>query len=154
MFYGVMQMDLETAKEIILDHAKNPRNRIAKIPCDESNFDFYFGEAKNPICGDRVSVYLKSNDSSVQNCFLILKACSMCTASASLMSENIKSLSFFQAKELCNSFSTALLDLSSQEWPEALIHFEAFSYLRKNPVRLPCALLPWTALKHALQCQK
>ena len=47
-------MDLkELYQEIILDHAKNPRN---KGKCEGYNHD---AKAHNPLCGDKVHIYLK-----------------------------------------------------------------------------------------------
>ena len=46
----------ELYQEIILDHGKNPRN---KGKCEEFNKD---AKAHNPLCGDKVHIYLKLND--------------------------------------------------------------------------------------------
>ena len=43
----------ELYQEIILDHAKNPRN---KGKCEGYNHD---AKAHNPLCGDKVHIYLK-----------------------------------------------------------------------------------------------
>ena len=41
----------ELYQEIILDHAKNPRN---KGKCNDYNHD---AKAHNPLCGDKVHIY-------------------------------------------------------------------------------------------------
>ena len=52
----------ELYQEIILDHGKNPRN---KGKCDKFNKD---AKAHNPLCGDKVHIYLKLNkDKKVEN---------------------------------------------------------------------------------------
>ena len=43
----------ELYQEIILDHGKNPRN---KGVCQDYNHD---AKAHNPLCGDKVHIYLK-----------------------------------------------------------------------------------------------
>ena len=43
----------ELYQEIILDHAKNPRN---KGKCEGYNHD---AKAHNPLCGDKVHIYIK-----------------------------------------------------------------------------------------------
>ena len=43
----------ELYQEIILDHAKNPRN---KGKCDGYNHD---EKAHNPLCGDKVHIFAK-----------------------------------------------------------------------------------------------
>ena len=50
-------MDLKDLyQEIILDHAKNPRNRGK---CEGYNHD---AKAHNPLCGDKVHIYLKLDE--------------------------------------------------------------------------------------------
>ena len=50
-------MDIkELYQEIILDHGKNPRN---KNICKDFNKD---AKGHNPLCGDKVHIFLKLND--------------------------------------------------------------------------------------------
>ena len=142
-------MDLEYARETLLDHAKNPRNRILQAPNPSLN-SFAQGEYKNPACGDRVSVYLQLEDNRIKECCLLMQGCSMCLASASIMAENIKLLHVQQAIELCSLFEVTLKDDPEKLWPKELAAFEFFFYLRKNPAKLFCALISWYALRRVL----
>ena len=52
----------ELYQEIILDHGKNPRN---KGKCEGFTND---AKAHNPLCGDKVHIYLKLNkDKQIEN---------------------------------------------------------------------------------------
>ena len=50
----------ELYQEIILDHAKNPRN---KGKCENYNHD---AKAHNPLCGDKVHIYLNLDDDKIK----------------------------------------------------------------------------------------
>ena len=142
-------MNLEAAREILLDHGKNPRNRVASK--DIKSFQVS-GECQNPLCGDHVKVYLEMNSDTqcIQEAQIQVKACTICTASASLMSEEVKFRSKLEIDSLRELFEQTLLDKSNAVWPERLGSFIAFSHLRVNPARIPCSLIPWYALKQAL----
>ena len=142
-------MDLESARETLLDHAKNPRNRILQAPNLALN-SFVHGDYKNPDCGDRVSVYLDLADGRIQTCSLLMQGCSMCLASASIMSENLKLIHVQHAIELCNLFEVTLKDCPEKVWPTELSEFEFFFFLRKNPAKLFCSLVSWYSLRNAL----
>ena len=142
-------MDLEVAREVLLDHAKNPRNRVASK--DIQSFQAS-GECQNPLCGDHVKIYVEMNSEiqRIQEIQIQVKACTICTASASLMSEEVKFKSISEIDVLRELFEQTLLDKSDGVWPGHLENFVAFSHLRVNPARIPCSLIPWYALKQAL----
>ena len=55
----------ELYQEIILDHAKNPRNRGK---CKNYNHD---AKAHNPLCGDKVHIYVNlDDDKNIKNRYL------------------------------------------------------------------------------------
>lgn len=139
-------MELEAARQILLDHSKHPRNKLIGEP---QKFEF-FGECQNPLCGDHVKIYASLDGEWVRELQMQIKGCTMCTASASLMSEAIKHKSKAEIQKLKRLFEETLLS-NRQEWPEGLMFFEAFSHLKVNPARIPCALIPWYALKKIIE---
>lgn len=140
-------MDLDKARSILIDHARSPRNHTN----DPSRLASYRrGESRNPLCGDLVKVFVKVEDAKIVDCVLQVQGCTVCTASASLMSIEIKNLAESDAHDLRQALSDILVTTHPLEWPARLKAFEAFSHLRVNPARIPCALIPWFALKDAL----
>ena len=72
-------------QEIILDHGKNPRN---KGKCDEFNKE---AKAHNPLCGDKVHIYLKLNKKKkVEDLSFEGEGCAISLASASILTDVIK----------------------------------------------------------------
>ena len=91
-------MDLKQLyQDIILEHGKSPRN-FGK--CDK-----YTHEAKghNPLCGDKVHVYLKLNkDGQVNDLTFEGSGCAISIASTSIMTELVKGKSSESTKEIIN----------------------------------------------------
>jgi nitrogen fixation NifU-like protein len=137
-------MDLERAREILLAHARRPRNLYD--PARDAGA--IHGECLNPLCGDHVRVRLFNHGDRIERCVIEVHGCTMCTASASLMSEHVKNLDREQARDAADRFAQAVA--SDSAWPDELADFQAFSHLRVNRARIPCALIPWQALKNAL----
>ena len=93
-------MDLkELYQEIVLDHGKNPRN---KKKCKNFNKE---AEGYNPLCGDKVHVFLKLNkEKKVEDISFEGEGCAISIASASIMTETIKGKEFNVAKKFWNIF--------------------------------------------------
>ena len=96
-------MDLkELYQEIILDHGKNPRN---KGKCDGYTND---AKAHNPLCGDKVHIYLKLNkNKEIEDLSFEGEGCAISLASASILTEIVKGkdLSFLNKYYPCIFFS-------------------------------------------------
>ena len=71
-------------QEIILDHSKRPRNCH---PMDDANRK---AEGYNPLCGDKLKLFLKMEDDVVKDVSFVGSGCAISTASASLMTESLK----------------------------------------------------------------
>ena len=142
-------MNLDQARHLLLEHARHPRNRISQRP-DLTEFDRW-GDCQNPLCGDQVKVLFKIRNNRIDRCALEMRGCTICTASASLMSEILSGLTPEEALDLRKLFGEALFSKPNEPWPERLSLLEAFSNLRISPARVPCALIPWYAMKEALQ---
>ena len=147
-------MDLkELYQEIILDHGKNPRN---KGKCDGYTND---AKAHNPLCGDKVHVYLKLNeDKEIEDISFEGHGCAISMASASIMTELMKDKKNPEVKEILNDF----LDMIKQspELKSQLIKEDektklmSLSGVKRYPMRVKCATIAWHALASAMNYKK
>lgn len=133
----------ELYREVILDHYRNPRNRVALEKPDA------VAEGVNPLCGDEVTVELAFDQSKVDEVSVRGHGCSISQSSGSMMSEAVKGLDRSAIALLAERFRHSLLS----EEPNGelkLGDLDALRGVRKYPVRVKCALLPWTTLEEAL----
>jgi nitrogen fixation protein NifU and related proteins len=141
-------------QEVILDHNRRPRNFRA---IDEGRS----AEGFNPLCGDRVTVYLKVDDSGViTDVSFQGSGCAISKASASLMTESVKGKHLSDVVRLFERFQqmiTAPPDAPVEERREGvpgdrvqLGKLEALAGVRQFPIRVKCASLAWHALRAAL----
>ena len=142
-------------QQMILDHGKRPRNLRAIEDADKS------AEGYNPLCGDRVTVFVKMDHGALGDVSFVGKGCAICTASASLMTQAVKGKSENEAETMFEAFH----DLLTQEPREGapgmggeggvdLGKLEALAGVRKYPIRVKCATLPWHTLHAALREEK
>ena len=129
---------------MILDHNKRPRNRRA-LP-DATNKS----EGHNPLCGDQVTVFLKTEDGRVTDIAFEGQGCAISTASASLMTEAVKGKTLEEAEAIFREFQTMVTSPDSDEEHPALGELQALAGVKDYPVRIKCATLPWHTLNAAL----
>jgi nitrogen fixation NifU-like protein len=143
----------ELYREVILDHYRNPRNRT---PLDHPDLE---AEGVNPLCGDEVKVEVSFEDGAVSQVSVRGHGCSISQSSGSMMGEAIKGLSRKGVVELADRFQTMLTaeeshqDNSQPPGPElgsVMGELEALQGVRRYPVRIKCASLPWTTLVQAI----
>lgn len=132
--------------QMIMDHYRTPRNRD---PLSESTLSAY---ELNPFCGDLVDLKLRLNDDgAVAGVYAQSEGCSIIQASASMMSEAVKGLTLAEIEALSSQFRTFMRRGPGQSVPSAgLGDLYALGVVRQYPVRIKCALLPWTALEEAI----
>ena len=129
-------------QDIILEHRKDPRNFDAMEDADCR------AEGFNPLCGDRVTIALKYDGEKVKKCAFQGEGCSICMASASMLTEEIEGKKRTEALNDVQNFRDCM---QSKEDCEIEGDLEALKGVRNFPVRIKCALLPWTTLKDALE---
>lgn len=129
-------------QEIILDHNRHPRNFRALADANRK------AEGHNPLCGDRVQVFLHVEDDRVQGISFQGSGCAISTASASLMTEALKGKSVDQAHALFKSFHDLLTHGSDNA--EELGKLAVLAGVREFPIRVKCATLAWHTLEAAL----
>jgi nitrogen fixation protein NifU and related proteins len=137
-------MDLkELYRDVILDHNKRPRN-FGKLEPSDAHADGH-----NPLCGDRLTVFLKMDGDRVEDIRFEGKGCAISTASASLMTEVIKGKDKSQISGLFDKVH-ALLTRQDAVADSSLGKLAALSGVREYPARVKCASLCWHTLNAAL----
>ena len=132
-------------QDVILDHSKRPRN--FRKP-DVSN---RHAERYNPLCGDKVTVYLDVRDGVVADAAFQGSGCAISTASASMMTEILRGKTVPEAEALFARFHEMLTSSKDGAAPPAeLGKLAAFAGVREFPMRVKCATLAWHTLRAAI----
>ncbi len=132
-------------QEVILDHYKKPRNFGELETCDCK------ADGHNPLCGDKVTVYLLLEDGRVRDAHFKGEGCAISTASASLMTDAIKGKTKDEVDRLFNVFHDLVTGKPlSDEQTESLGKLAVFSGVQEFPLRVKCASLAWHTVQAAL----
>jgi nitrogen fixation protein NifU and related proteins len=132
-------------KEVILDHYQNPRNRGKLESPDIAT------RGHNPLCGDEVELALNVDGESVRDIAFGGRGCSISLASASMMTEYVKGQTLGQAEELADAFKAVMTANGSSDSLGQAEELQALQGVKRYPVRVKCALLPWSALEEAFE---
>lgn len=133
----------ELYQEIIIDHGTQPRNCCALKQASNT------AEGFNPLCGDKVKIYLKIEDDHVKQASFTGSGCAISTACASLLTEALPGKHVNEAKVLSQEFQKALKDTSGSA-NEKLGKLAALLGVKSFPARVKCATLPCHTLEAAL----
>ena len=137
----------ELYQEVILDHSRHPRHYGALEGASHK------AEGYNPLCGDRVTVYLKlGEDGRVADIRFEGKGCAISQASASMMTDMLKGRTQEEAESLMQGF----LDLVKGEGVNGLSEddrerLDVMSGISEFPMRVKCATLAWHTYKNAVE---
>lgn len=138
----------ELYQDVILDHSRHPRHFGALEGAT------HVGEGYNPLCGDRVKIYLALGaENRISDIKFEGKGCAISQASASLMTDMLVGRTLDEADKLMSGFlhlvkgdaDTGELDADDRERLEVMAGVSAF------PMRVKCATLAWHAMKSALE---
>jgi nitrogen fixation NifU-like protein len=136
----------ELYQQVILDHNKSPRN-FKKL--ETAN---HFAEGYNPLCGDRIDVYVKLNDDKIEDISFVGSGCAISKASASLMSTMVKGKTIEEAEKIFEKFHHLITDKMDKEVKtEEVGKLAVFAGVREFPSRVKCASLAWHTLISALK---
>jgi nitrogen fixation NifU-like protein len=141
-----MTLDLrELYQEAILDHNRKPRN-FRKL-----DGPIWTAEGYNPLCGDKVKIYLRIENDRVSDVSFEGSGCAISIAAASMMTERVKGHTLSAVQRLFEMFH-ALLTAEADAGPESneLGKLVVFAGVREFPVRVKCATLPWHTLRAAI----
>ncbi|MEN8260199.1 MAG: Fe-S cluster assembly sulfur transfer protein SufU [Pseudomonadota bacterium] len=132
-------------QEVIFDHNRNPRNfRVM----EDANREV---EGYNPLCGDRLKLFLRMEDGVIQDASFQGSGCAISTASVSLMTEIIKGQSEAQAQELFETFHKITTGKDDSVKLEEIGKLAVLAGVREYPSRVKCATLAWHTLDAALK---
>ena len=139
-------MDLaDLYRDVIIDHNRKPRNfRKIPPPCRHA-------EGLNPLCGDKLQVYLKLDDQDrIEDIAFEGSGCAISVASASLMTEALRGRSRAEAEALFEHIH-AMLTGREEPYPGAIGKLAALAGVREYPSRVKCASLCWHTAHSALE---
>ena len=129
-------------QETILDHSKRPRNHREMADANREADGF------NPLCGDKLKLYLKVEGDVVKDASFVGAGCAISTSSASLMTESVKGKTKEEALKMLDKFHELLTtDVAASKDLGKLV---VFGGVRDYPARVKCATLAWHTLKNAL----
>ena len=137
----------ELYQEVILDHSRHPRHHGVLESASHK------AEGYNPLCGDRVTVYLRLDaDSRVDDISFQGKGCAISQASASMMTQLLKGRSQADAERLMTGF----LHLVKGEEPVGLSEddretLDVMGGISEFPMRVKCATLAWHTYRNAVE---
>ena len=136
----------ELYKEVILDHNKKPRNYHKLETANRT------GEGFNPLCGDKVTIYLRVDDNLVRDISFQGSGCAISMASASLMTEGVKGKTLADVQTLFEKFHALVTDAPpASSTPMELGKLAVFAGVREFPIRVKCATLAWHTLRAAIE---
>jgi nitrogen fixation NifU-like protein len=143
-----MMSDLrDLYQEVILDHNKKPRN-YGKL--DDANREL---EGYNPLCGDRLTIYLRVEDGVVQAVRFEGSGCAISTASTSMMTEAVKGKPEADVRALFDRFHALVTGKAASGSEDDLGKLRVFAGVSEFPIRVKCATLAWHTLIAALEGQ-
>jgi nitrogen fixation NifU-like protein len=124
--------------EVVLDHRRRPRNFRAL----EGGLR---AEGSNPLCGDRLTVFVRMKNETIEEAAFQGYGCAVAIASASLMTESVKGRTLAEAAALFQRFRQ-MITAPAGAPVDDLGGLSALAGVRQFAVRVKCATLPWQAL--------
>ena len=141
-----MSADLrDLYQDVIVEHSKRPRN-FRKLDGHPRQAEGY-----NPLCGDRVTVYVDVADDMLKEIAFQGSGCAISTASASVMTEALKGKSRAEVQRLFDLFHTVVTKGVEAVAGADLGKLAVFAGVSEFPSRVKCAVLAWHALQSALK---
>ncbi|WP_338022741.1 Fe-S cluster assembly sulfur transfer protein SufU [Azospira restricta] len=127
---------------MVVDHSRRPRNFGRPAAAN------HHAEGYNPLCGDRVTVYLTVADGVIAEVGFEGSGCAISTASASLMTEALKGKTPAEAEALFADFHALVSGTAPAG--AALGKLAVLAGVQAFPARVKCATLAWHTLRAAL----
>jgi nitrogen fixation NifU-like protein len=131
-------------QDTILEHNKRPRNFHAVADATVKK------EGYNPLCGDRLTLYLRLDGDRIAEAAFQGNGCAISTSSASLMTEAVKGKSVAEADKLFDGFRRLVTRTAPEPTKAEVGKLLVFSGVGEFPARVKCATLCWHTLEAAL----
>jgi len=135
----------ELYQEVILEHNKKPRN-FHKMK--DAN---HHAEGFNPLCGDRITLYLKLNADKIEKVSFEGSGCAISQASTSMLTATLKGKTVKEAEALFEAMHQMLHQQPGDPVPDGIGKLAVFSGVCEFPARVKCASLAWYTLKAAIK---
>ncbi len=133
-------------QSLLLDHSRRP-HRFREMSDSDAE-----AEGANPLCGDHVRVFIRLDNDRLTDVSFTGQGCAICMASASMMTDAVVGQSTQRTLALFDTFHNLLTGGSTEpantDIPKELLALEG---VRKFPIRVKCATLPWHTLRNALR---
>jgi nitrogen fixation NifU-like protein len=130
-------------QEVILDHNKRPRNFGALEGASQA-------AGHNPMCGDRVSVYVRMEGGRVAEARFTGNGCAISKASASMMTEAVTGRTPEEVRGMFSTFQEMVTGKAEAD-DEKVGKLVVLSGVKEFPSRVKCAMLAWHALQAAIE---
>lgn len=130
-------------KELILDHARNPRN------FGRPDAVTHEADGINRLCGDKLTLFLRIDDHRIRDAHFEGTGCAISVASASLLTEAVKGVEERDALALGEALVSRLKSGDADAGID-LGKLRALEGVREFPSRVKCATLAWHALNSAI----
>jgi nitrogen fixation NifU-like protein len=137
----------ELYQEMIIDHGRSPRN----FGISDANSTL---EGFNPLCGDKLTIYLTEKNGLVENITFQGSGCAISMASASLMTEAVKGKTVLDATALFHLFHQIMMGEKNEEALEKLGKLSVLTGVAEFPSRVKCATLAWHTFMGTLSHQQ
>ncbi len=135
----------ELYRQVIMDHYKNPYNKV------ETDIEGYEArEALNPSCGDHITVFVKYDGDNAVDIKFKGTGCSICCASASVMTNELTGLSKAEIIEKVNNFNKIIKD-ADESVLDGFEDAQAFIGIKDFPARFKCAYLSWDTIRKLIE---
>ena len=127
-------------RDLLLEHARHPKN------CGRLESPDLRATAFNPLCGDELELTLAVSEDIIQDCKTKVRGCSICQASASMMSDLILKKTLQEAEKISKVFTESLTK-ENEVISESLDSLRPLIALKKHRSRIKCMKLAWDALE-------
>ena len=139
-----MLKDPTILRELIMDHYQYPRNHGL---VDDSSYASC--HMASDSCLDDITVQSKIVDGVIKDIRFDGVACTICTASTSMMSELLKGKTIDEAKKIMNNYFNMMEEKPYDE--DMLEEAIAMCNVHKQANRIKCATIGWKAMKKMME---
>ncbi|WP_370978252.1 iron-sulfur cluster assembly scaffold protein [Agaribacterium sp. ZY112] len=109
-----------------------------------------YKKGSNLACGDVIELQVKREGDAIKAVAFDGDSCAICRASASLLCEHLADTNVQNARTIYK----ALQGYFSEEQDQLPEPYKALTPIRAFPVRVQCAMLPWTSLLELLESKE
>ena len=138
------EIDPNLLRDIIMDHYQYPRNHHLS---DEPSYKSKHMASES--CIDDITVQVKFDQDRIEDVRFDGQACTISTASTSIMSELVKGKTKEEAVEIIRNYFSMI---DQKEYDEDLLEEAiAFQNVGKQANRINCATIGWKALRDMIK---